>query len=78
MMPLLRTPLRALLRHLSGFPRLKRLIVDTVYHLPLVDAYLRSAAHRAAHPQARLDVTAERMPEGSRRSFERMRARPPR
>lgn len=77
MTPLLRAPLRAVLKHLSGFPRLKRFIVDAIYHLPLVDAYLRSAAHRATHPQACLDVTVERMPEGSRRSFERMRARPP-
>lgn len=78
MMQLLRTPLRALLRHLSGFPRLKRFIVDTVYHLPLLDGFLRSAAQRTAHPKARLDVTTERMPEGSRRSFERMRAGRPR
>lgn len=75
MTPLLQKPLRALLRHLSGFPGLKRVIVDTVYQLPLVDAYLRSIAHRAAHPEARLDVTAKCLPEGSRRSFERMRAR---
>lgn len=78
MIPLLRKPLRSLLKHLSRFPRLKRLIVDTVYHLPMVDAYVRSALHRAEHPNARLDVTAERMPEGSRRSFERMRTKPPR
>ena len=71
-----------LLRSLLGFvekrPRLKRLLVDLVYRIPALDAALRGASRKAIHPEARLDIDASRLPDGSRASFERIRARTPR
>jgi hypothetical protein len=69
-----RKPLQAILRLLSRYPRLKRHIVDLVYLLPAMDTRLRDLAHRAVHPEARLDVDPARMSEGSQRCFSRIRA----
>lgn len=66
-----------LLRFISRHPRLKRLLVDAIYRLPALDALLRSATRRTTHLQARIDVDAQHLPEGSRRSFNRIRARMP-
>jgi hypothetical protein len=65
--------LRHLLHFLGRRPALKRMIVDIVYRLPALDTILRSAANRATHPEAVLDVDARRLPEASRRAYERMR-----
>jgi hypothetical protein len=72
-----RRALRTLLRSLARYPALKRLIVDVIYRFPSLDGKLRTAAHRIIHPEAVLDVDARRMPESSRRVYNRMR-RPPR
>lgn len=73
-----RSLLRALLAVFSRHPRLKRRLVDLVYRMPWIDARLRTLAHRAVHPEAVLDLDVTRMPEGSRRSLARIRARMPR
>ncbi|TCV95741.1 hypothetical protein EC912_10285 [Luteibacter rhizovicinus] len=62
-----------LLRFIGRYPALKRLIVDAVYRFPALDATLRTVANRATHPEAALDVDAARMPDASRRAYERMR-----
>lgn len=72
---LLRRSAVTLLQAVSRYPRIKRWLTGVVYRIPALDAGLRTAARRAAHPEARLDVDAGRLPEESRRSFERMRAR---
>jgi hypothetical protein len=69
-----RKPLQVVLRLLARYPRLKRRIVDLVYLLPAVDTRLRDLAHRAVHPEARLDVDASRMSQGSQRCRSRIRA----
>lgn len=74
----LRSPIRLLLRSLARYPRMKRSLVDLVYKIPALDSLLRTAANRLTHPEARLDVDASQLPEGSRRSFERMRSGMPR
>lgn len=70
---------RMLLRHMMAVmarhPRLKRGLVDLVYRLPWVDMRLRQLASRSAHDSAVLDLDIKRMPEGSRRSLERIKAR---
>lgn len=73
MSALLRRGLSGLLHFLGRHPALKRAIIDVVYRFPLIDGKLRTAAHRVIHPEAVLDVDATRMPEASRRSYERMR-----
>ncbi|MDF4002838.1 hypothetical protein P3W33_05395 [Luteibacter sp. PPL552] len=75
MIALFRRGLRGLLRSLSRYPALKRMIVDAVYRFPALDATLRTVAHRINHPDAVLDVDARRMPESSRRAYDRMRGR---
>jgi len=70
---LLRRSAVTLLEAVSRYPRIKRWLTGVVYRIPALDAGLRTAARRAAHPEARLDVDAAQLPEGSRRSFERMR-----
>lgn len=67
--------LLALLRSLEKYPTVKQLAVNLVYRFPQLDSKLRTAAHKVIHPEAVLDVTADRMPTGSRRAFERIRAR---
>lgn len=69
--------LRHLLHFLGRHPALKRLIVDVIYRLPVLDAKLRTAATKAIHPDALLDIDATRMPEASRRAYDRMRRRGP-
>lgn len=71
---LLRRGLSGLLHFLGRHPTLKRAIVDLVYRFPALDGKLRTAAHRAVHPEAVLDVDAARLPEASRRAYDRMRA----
>lgn len=73
---LLRRGLRDLLHFLGRHPALKRAIVDLVYRFPALDGKLRTAAHRVIHPEAVLDVDASRLPEASRRSYDRMRGNP--
>ncbi|MDR6642663.1 hypothetical protein J2X57_001875 [Luteibacter sp. 1214] len=68
--------LRDLLHFLGRYPALKRLIVDTVYRFPALDTTLRTVAHRVIHPEAVLDVDATRLPDASRRAFDRMREGP--
>lgn len=75
---LLRFPLRALLGFLGNRPRLKRFLVDIVYRAPALDAILRSASQKAIHPEARLDIDARLLPDDSRASFDRIKARTPR
>jgi hypothetical protein len=70
---LVRRGLRLILHFLGRHPTLKRAIVDIVYRFPTLDGKLRTAAHRAIHPEAVLDVDATRMPDVSRRAYERMR-----
>jgi hypothetical protein len=70
---LFRLVLKHLLAILARYPALKRFIVDLIYRFPALDAGLRTAAHRAVHPEAILDVDAAHMPDGSRRAFRRMR-----
>ncbi|WNL45530.1 hypothetical protein RKE25_19275 [Dyella sp. BiH032] len=72
---LLRHATVTLLEAVSRYPRLKRWLTGVVYRIPALDAGLRTAARRAAYPEARLDVDPTQLPEGSRRSFERMRTR---
>jgi hypothetical protein len=62
-------------RWVSRFPVLKRLIVDTIYRFPALDARLRSTLHRALHPDAVLDVDCKQLSEASRDVFVRLRAR---
>lgn len=71
-----RRALRTLLRFLARYPTLKRLIVDVIYRFPSLDGKLRTAAHRIIHPEAVLDVDVRRMPESSRRAYNRMRRGP--
>ncbi|MGN6094248.1 MAG: hypothetical protein ACTHOL_18005 [Luteibacter jiangsuensis] len=67
--------LRRMMAIVARHPRLKRGLVDLVYRLPWVDMRLRQLAARSAHDRALLDLDIKRMPEGSRRSLERMKAR---
>jgi hypothetical protein len=69
----LRLGLRTLLHILARYPALKRVFVDMVYRFPALDGKLRTAINRVIHPEAVLDVDATRMPETSRRAYERMR-----
>ncbi len=73
MKALLRHWLNYVMRWFSRYPLAKRLVVDMVYRFPALDARLRTLAHRAAHPDAVLDVDATNMPDATRRAFERMR-----
>lgn len=73
---LLKHALRGLLHFLGRRPALKRTIVDLVYRFPALDGKLRTAAHRVIHPGAVLDVDASRLPEASRRAYDRMRGGP--
>ncbi|HVI53983.1 MAG TPA: hypothetical protein VM621_02890 [Luteibacter sp.] len=73
---LFRRGLRNLLHFLGRHPALKRAIVDLVYRFPALDGKLRTAAHRAIHPEAALDVDASRLPDASRRAYDRMRGDP--
>lgn len=77
-MTLPRRVLRSLLAGISRHPRLKRAIVDLAYRLPWVDTRLRNLMYRVEHPEAVLDVDPAQLPEGSRRSLARMKARMPR
>jgi hypothetical protein len=70
-----RTVLRMILNAVARHPRLKRYLVDAIYRVPWFDMRLRDLAHRVVHPEAVLDVDEDRMPEGSRRSLQRIRAR---
>lgn len=70
--------LTTVLRTVSRFPALKRLAVNIIYLFPLLDARLRSIAHRTDHPEAKLDVDAKRLPDSARLILDRMRARQPR
>ncbi|WP_043692478.1 hypothetical protein [Luteibacter sp. 9133] len=69
--------LRYLLHFLGRRPALKRLIVDAIYRMPALDAKLRTAASKANHPEAVLDVDANRLPDASRRAYDRMRHQSP-
>jgi hypothetical protein len=71
-----RHALRSLLRFLGRYPALKRSLVNVIYRFPTLDGKLRTVAHRVIHPEAVLDVDAERMPESSRRAYDRMRGSP--
>jgi hypothetical protein len=73
MRSVLRHSFRHILHVLGRYPTLKRLIVALIYRFPTLDATLRTAAHRVAHPEAVLDVDAKCLPEESRRAYERMR-----
>ncbi|MFC4525309.1 hypothetical protein ISN76_03575 [Dyella halodurans] len=75
MSSLFRPWLKKLLGLLARYPALKRFVVNVVYRFPALDAGLRTVAHRTIHPEAALDVDATRMPETSRRAFDRIRAR---
>jgi hypothetical protein len=68
-----RQVLRGLLGRLERYPALRRFLVDVAYRFPALDARLRTAAHRVIHIEAALDVDADRLPDSSRRSYERMR-----
>jgi hypothetical protein len=70
---LIRRNLRVLLHLLARFPGIKRTLVDLVYRFPSLDGKLRTAAHKVIHPEAVLDVDATRLPEASRRAYQRMR-----
>jgi hypothetical protein len=72
----LRQGLRALLRLLARYPTLKRALVNVIYRFPALDGKLRTVAHQVIHPDAVLDVDANRMPESSRRVYERLRRGP--
>jgi hypothetical protein len=63
---------------LARHPRLKRAIVDLAYRIPWVDTRLRNLVYRVEHPEAQLDVDPKHLPDGSRRSLQRIRARTPR
>jgi hypothetical protein len=76
MKSLFRQGLRRILHYLGRYPALKRVAVDLIYRFPLLDATLRTVAHRVVHPEAVLDVDATNLPEASRRAYERMRGRP--
>jgi hypothetical protein len=73
-----RKALRYLLGSVSRHPRLKRALVDLAYRLPWFDTRLRNLVYRVEHPEAMLDVDPAHLPEGSRRSLARIRARMPR
>ncbi|APG04451.1 hypothetical protein BJI69_11435 [Luteibacter rhizovicinus DSM 16549] len=68
-----RPALRSLLRFLGRYPALKRFLVNVIYRFPTLDGKLRTVAHRVIHPEAVLDVDARRLPESSRRAYDRMR-----
>jgi hypothetical protein len=76
MKSILRHALHRLLHLLGNYPAIKRMIVNVVYRFPALDSTLRTVAHRAAHPDAVLDVDVTCLPEGSRRVYERMRRGP--
>lgn len=69
--------LRRILGSVSRRPKLKRAIVDLAYRLPWVDTRLRDLVYRVEHPDAVLDVDPARLPEGSRQTLARIRARTP-
>lgn len=73
MSAILRRALRRSLHMLGRYPAIKRMIVDLIYRFPVLDTTLRTVAHRVIHPEAILDVDASRLPEASRRAFDRMR-----
>lgn len=75
MKQLMRRALRHILQFLTRYPSVKRVVVDLVYRIPAIDSAMRTVAHRIAHPEAVLDVDASRMPDASRRAFDRMRGR---
>lgn len=69
--------LAALVRLLSRYPKVKRLLVSAAYRLPVIDAQLRGALERGQHADASLDVDAKQMPESAKLAYKRMRARTP-
>lgn len=72
-----RKVIRTILARLSSHPKFKRRLVDLIYRIPWMDSRLRNLAHRAAHPEAVLDVHPDQMPEESQRCMARIRARTP-
>lgn len=62
-------------RWVSHFPVFKRLVVDTIYRFPTLDAWLRSTLRRAQHPDAALDVDCKQLSEASGYVLARLRVR---